>query len=110
MDWGWMGSTWSPWSRDGQEIAFVSSANDVVLASADGTRRRTLAHPEGQASLVAISPDGSHVAFATSRPTAYRGRSDLSYWGDTTLWIASRHGEPPVAVSRFPESCFHLAW
>jgi Tol biopolymer transport system component len=112
LDWEWMGSTWSPWSHDGSAIAFVSSENDVVVASPDGAWRRTVTRPALPAALATISPDGRHVAFVTYDPTSYPRRSDLVFHGNAVVWVAAnRAGARATAVTKArPETCFHLRW
>lgn len=112
LDWEWMGSTWSPWSPDGSSVAFVSSQNDIVLASPDGRVRKTVTRPTRPAALPTVSPDGRHVAFVTYDPTPLRGRPDLEFYGGAVVWVApNRAGGKAVAVTKSrPETCFHLRW
>ncbi len=71
LHWDRMVPPWSPWTQDGSHIAFVTTANDVVLATPDGAERVVVAHPEKRATTPVPSPGGTMVAFVVheeSRP------------------------------------------
>jgi Tol biopolymer transport system component len=70
-----------PWSPSGQELVLVAGSMIEILDLASGERRSVTG--AGQATHIAWSPDGSHLAFTTSSGGAWRIRVVDARSGET---------------------------
>ena len=57
-------------SRDGKQLAFVSSDGSLWRSSLDGSERRQLSFPPSQVRMPRWSPDGTHIAFHSKKSKA----------------------------------------
>jgi tricorn protease len=104
---------------NGDLLVFVAE-DDVWLAPADGGRAWKLSADSAQVSYPRFSPDGSAIAWTSSRdgsPEVYVADPDtgtasrLTYWGDNRTRVTgwTRHGEV-LAVSATGEPEIFLTW
>ena len=93
------------WSPDGEEIAFTSSAHeprgsalimvmDIYVMDANGTRQRRLTTDQSSSSP-SWSPDGTRIAFSSSRETFVGGLVDPQIF----IMNADGSGRLPVSAS-----------
>lgn len=109
---GAVNSSWSPWFSNSEQLTFISE-NKVMVSSPDGTLRQTIAAPAERVGYPAASPNGQWVAFVSFSPRPRRLRPDLTFWGNSTIWVAAVASEPPVArqlTATAAESTSGLRW
>ena len=95
-NWDYNKPNWNPWFPDSLHLA-VFSGSALYTVRADGTERNELLMVKN-AGLPVPSPDGKWVAYATFAPRLADHRTDLEFWGGSTIWIISaereeRHGK-----------------
>lgn len=110
-DWHYVQPSWDPWFRDSRHVVFVSSSA-LVVSSPDGRDRQVLTQIPGQAGLAAPSPDGRLLAYVTFEGRARELRPDLTFFGDTTVWvIPNMPGSKAFAVSeKNKDTTYAMAW
>ena len=92
-------ATWSP---DGQELLYTrDNDNRLYVASADGTRSRTVVAMPAQPSFIRWSPDGRRISVSVQTEKS------------NTLWEVSADGtnlHPAVTEGDFPEGSCSGHW
>jgi hypothetical protein len=110
--WNWMEPSWSPWFADGSQLAFFN-AQELVVSSPDGQRKRVVLHTEEPAGLAVPSPDGRAIAYATfaSRPRT-SGGGNLRIWNCTGIWVVGLQApnQPRRLVGQTSDSTLDLRW
>ena len=81
----------SPWSPDGEWIAFVGADGDLKIISADDAPSRSAPMPQGELTEIAWSPAANVVAVATANGLMTvnadgSNRRELRSFGATTRW------------------------
>lgn len=109
-NWSYIQPSWNPWFADGSRLVYFSDSV-LTIATPDG-RQKTAIPIEGEAALPTPSPDGLSIAFATFESRPMRARPDLSFWGNSTIWvIAPVPGAHPRAVThKDPDETYDLRW
>lgn len=109
-DWDWMKATWSPWFADGSHLAFFSGST-LIIAEPDGSSKRTIMI-DGAGGLATPSPDGKFLAYVTFDPRPRQSRTDLQFWGGTTIWILplARGGEAHAVTEKNSAATYDLKW
>ena len=82
-DWDLMEASWSPWFADGSQLAFFDAQN-LIVSSPDGLRKRVILQTNEPAGLAVPSPDGQSIAYATFTATNLWSRksTDLELHGN----------------------------
>ena len=110
-DWDYIKPAWNPWFKDSSRLAFVSEGK-IIVATPDGKNKVVIATPQGRAGLAAPSPNGAFVSYVTFEPRAKKVRTDLTFWGNTTVFVART--APPwrsVAITeKNPDTIYSLNW
>lgn len=89
-DWSYIQPDWNPWFADGSRLVFVRESA-IVIAKPDGITDSEI-KVNGRAGLPTASPDGKMIAFVTFEPSPRKIRSDLQFWGSTTIWVTLASG------------------
>jgi hypothetical protein len=109
-NWLYIQPNWSPWSADGSRLIFLRDST-LVISSPDGTQQKEidLGRLTG---LPVASPDGKSVAYVAYEPQPMKARSDLQFWGGTTILVISiMEGSKPRAVTeKNPDEVLDLKW
>ena len=84
--WDYINPAWDPWFADSSRVTYLS-AMGVVISSPNGKTKRIVSRPKGAAGLVAPSPDGEYIAYATFESRPMKQRPDLKFWGGSTIWV-----------------------
>lgn len=87
-------AAWPRVSRDGTLLAYVTEANDFIVAAADGSDPRSILDPEAFSAVDAplFSPDNSQIYFSAVEPTALAPRSFLDRL--LGVGVAAAHSVP----------------
>ena len=109
-DWWYVQPNWTPWFADGSRLVFLRDST-LVIASPDGTTKTEI-KIDGPAGLPVPSPNGQSIAYVTFEPHPRRVRSDLQFWGGTTIWVvAASAGSAPRAVTgKSEDEIYDLKW
>jgi Tol biopolymer transport system component len=109
-NWSYIQPSWNPWFADGSRVVYFSDS--VLTVSSPDGRLKTEIRIDAEAGLAIPSPDGLSVAFATFEPRPMHTRPDLSFWGNSTIWVVSPvPGARPRAVTRKnPDETYDLRW
>jgi hypothetical protein len=110
-DWDYIKPSWNPWFADSSRLA-LSTESGIIVASPDGSQRDVIAQPGSPAGLAVPSPDGRQVAYVTFEGTPRKARPDLTFWGNTTIWIApvKGNGKPRPVTRQAEETTYCLRW
>jgi len=95
-NWSYIQPNWNPWFADGSRLVFLRDST-LVISTPDGTERTEI-KVDGPAGLPVASPSGQLVAYVRFEPRPMRSRSDLQFWGGTTILVV------PVSVSAIPRA------
>jgi hypothetical protein len=108
--WDYIKPTWNPWFADSSRIVFFSGSR-LIVASPDGERKETLLEIPNSG-LPVPSPDGKRIGYVTFSPRPMKLRRDLSFWGDSTLWVVSADGKrvPQQITSSSTDTTYDLRW
>jgi tricorn protease len=102
----------------GDLLALVAD-DDVWLCEADGGTARRLTSDHAPVNSVALSPDGSLVAYASRRDsenevyvveTAGGAARRLTYWGDESTRVIGWQDGDPVAITTAGEPSVRPTW
>ncbi len=108
-NWDYNKPNWNPWFSDSVHLALVSGST-LYIVRVDGTERRELGHIEN-AGLPVPSPDGKLIAYVTFAPRLAQHRTDLQFWGGSTIWVISTEGGPPRQVTlQSQDETYDLRW
>jgi hypothetical protein len=91
-DWDYMKPSWDPWFADSSHLAYFSG-RDLLVASPDGQSKRVLLTSNQPAGLAAPSPSGELVAYVAFDGRPMKGRPDLTFWGNSAVWVVSATGQ-----------------
>jgi hypothetical protein len=111
-DWEWWEPGWSPWFADGSRLAFFN-AQELVVSSSDGRRKRVILRTDDPAGLATPSPDGRAIAYATfaSRPRT-SGGGNQAMWDCTGIWVVRLQSpdRPQRLVEQTSDLTLNLRW
>jgi Tol biopolymer transport system component len=108
-NWDYIKPNWNPWFSDSVHLAFFSDSS-LYTIRADGTERREL-WPAKNAGLPVPSPDGKLIAYVTFAPRLAQHRTDLQFWGGSTIWVISSEGGAPRQVTLpSKDETYDLRW
>jgi WD40 repeat protein len=108
-NWDYIKPNWNPWFADSVHLALVSGST-LCIVRVDGTDRRELC-PAQNAGLPVPSPDGKSIAYVTFAPRLAQHRTDLQFWGGSTIWVISTEGGPPRQVTlTSKDETYDLRW
>lgn len=110
-DWDYIRPVWNPWFADSSRLAFISGST-LMISSPDGRIKQRITRLNKAAGLAVPSPDGRRIAYATFEPTPRKEREDLTFWGNTTVWVApTTPGTPPRPVTeKVSETTYDIRW
>jgi Tol biopolymer transport system component len=86
-NWSYIQPDWNPWFTDSSRLVFLRGSA-LVIVTPDG-RDKTEIEIQGQAGLPTPSPDGRSIAYVTFEPRPMKVRTDLQFWGGTTIMVVS---------------------
>jgi Tol biopolymer transport system component len=109
-NWSYIQPSWNPWFADGSHLVYFSDS--VLTVSSPDGRQKTEIRIDAEAGLPTPSPDGLSVAFVTFEPRPMRARSDLSFWGNSTIWVVSPvpGAQPRAVTQKDPDETYDLRW
>ena len=109
-NWIYIQPNWNPWSADGSRLIFLRDTT-LVISSPDGNVQKEI-EVGGSAGLPTASPDGKSVAYVEYEPRPMKQRSDLQFWGGTTILVISMvEGSKPRAITeKNPDEVLDLKW
>ena len=108
-NWDYIKPNWNPWFSDSVHLALFSGSS-LYTIRADGTDRREL-WPTKNAGLPVPSPDGKSIAYVTFAPRLAQHRTDLEFWGGSTIWVISTEGGAPRQVTLpSKDETYDLRW
>jgi Tol biopolymer transport system component len=108
-NWDYIKPNWNPWFPDSLHLA-LSSGSALYTVRADGAGRQEL-WPAKNAGLPVPSPDGKLIAYVTFAPRLAQHRTDLEFWGGSTIWVISTEGGAPRQVTlSSKDETYDLRW
>jgi hypothetical protein len=110
-EWDYIKPSWNPWFSDSSRLAFISGSS-LVISSPDGRDKQIVAEVGSKAGLAVPSPDGEFIAYATFEDRPMNLRTDLKFWGGSTLWVISTaHGASAYPVTaKDLDTTYCLRW
>jgi Tol biopolymer transport system component len=109
-NWSYIQPSWNPWFADGSHLVYFSDS--VLTVSTPDGRQKTKIRIDAEAGLPTPSPDGLSVAFVTFEPRPMRVRPDLSFWGNSTIWVVSPvpGAQPRAVTQKNSDETYDLRW
>jgi Tol biopolymer transport system component len=109
-NWSYIQPSWNPWFADSSHIVYF--ADSVLTVSTPDGRQKTEIRIDAQAGLPTPSPDGLSVAFVTFEPRHMGARPDLSFWGNSAIWVVSPvpGAQPRAVTQKNPDETYDLRW
>jgi Tol biopolymer transport system component len=109
-NWSYIQPDWNPWFADSSRLVFLRDST-LVIVTPDGSDKTEI-EIQGQAGLPTPSPDVQSIAYATFEPHPMKVRTDLQFWGGTTIMVvsASAGSKPRPITLKNPDEVYDLKW
>jgi Tol biopolymer transport system component len=110
-EWDYIKPSWNPWFADSTRLAYISEAG-IIVSSPDGKDRKIVRKLKAKVGLAVPAPDGKSIAYVTFESRPMKIRSDLQFWGGTTVWVASvdSNSEAHPVTAKNQDTTYGLRW